>query len=242
MAVARWRSALASAALVVALPVVVPVVVPVVAAAVSIGGAATVERGAERGDAKRVTGTTSCDRVIVIGDSLTDNAGPWTRSGLRDAGYEAFVDAQPSRRIPASVRAPYSGVRAALAARATFGEADCWLVALGSNDLVMGADEAETASALVHEMLDATTDGATVYWVNVNYHRDPRVSFDFPRATAVFNGLVDAIAATNDRVVVVDWFTYSEANRQWFFDPVHVDRAGSIARAAFTVGALAPAP
>ena len=216
---------------------------PAVVTAASVG-VATVDRSAQRGTDVQVTDTVPpppfCDRVIVIGDSLTDNSEPWVRSELRDAGYDSFVDAQPSRRIPGAVRAPLSGVRAALAARSTFGEAECWMVALGSNDLIFGADHAAGASAMVDEMLGAVTPGATVWWVNVNYYRDPRTSFDFPRATRVFNDVLDSYAASRDGFLVVDWYSYSAANAGWFFDPVHVDRAGSIARAEFTVSALAP--
>ncbi len=211
------------------------------------GAVATVP--AERGVAFRSTDTLppppGCARVIVIGDSLMDNSAPWLRSELQAAGFEFFVDAQPSRRIPERVRAPYSGVRAALAARATFGEADCWVVALGSNDLVYGGGDAWTATGMIDEMLQAVTPGASVRWVNVNYHHDPRTSFDFVAATTVFNQAVDEYAAVDPRLDVIDWYTLSEANPGWFFDPVHVDRAGSIVRAQFTVSALPraqPAP
>ncbi len=182
-----------------------------------------------------------CERVVVIGDSLTDNAGPWLRDGLRDAGFTRRVDAQPSRRIPASVAAPRSGVRAAWAVRASFGEAECWVVALGSNDLIFGAADPLTADALISEMLAAVTPGADVWWVNLDYHRDPRTSFDFEGATAAFNRVLDDRAAADDELHVIDWFSLAEANLQWFFDPVHVDTTGSIARAQQVIDAL-PGP
>lgn len=228
--------------------VVAALALPAAVAALALGPRldrpATVDQPADRGASSQVTDTVpppiSCERVIVIGDSLTDNAGPWTRSALAERGYSWFVDAQPSRRIPAGVRAPYSGVRAAEAARASFGEADCWLVALGSNDLVFGGDDPVVAESYVREMLAAVTPGALVHWVNVNYHRDPQTRFDFPRATGVFNAVLDDVAADSERLVVIDWYSYSEAHPGWFFDPVHVDRTGSIARAEFTVAALPP--
>lgn len=206
---------------------------------------AEVSEPAARGVAFRATDTLppppGCARVVVIGDSLTDNAEPWLRSELESAGYDFFVDAQPSRRIPERVSAPYSGVRAALAARGTFGDADCWMIALGSNDLVFGGGEVSTAHALIDEMLAAVSAGASVWWVNVNYHRDPRTSFDFVAATATFNAVLADRAAHDPDLTVVDWFTLSEAHPEWFFDPVHVDRAAGIVRAEFTVAALPPA-
>jgi hypothetical protein len=214
-----------------------------VSLAVAAGGdAATVSETATRGAMFRATDTdpppAGCRRVVVIGDSLMDNARPWLVDGLDDAGFDAFVDAQPSRRIPDTVRAPFSGVKAARAVRSSFGEAECWVVALGSNDLVFGADVAATAAALVDEMLAAVTPGARVWWVNVNYHRDPDIAFGFPAATAVFNSAVAARAERDPLVTLIDWYALSEANLPWFFDPVHVDRPGSIARARQTVAAL----
>ena len=216
-----------------------------VAAASNLTGAAVVSEPAVRGEAFQATATLppppGCDRVVVIGDSLTDNSAPWIRSELRAAGYEFALDAQPSRRIPEAVRAPYSGVRAARAVRAAFGEAGCWMIALGSNDLIYGAGRVPDASRMIDEMLSAITPGASVWWVNVNYHRDPRTSFDFAGATATFNSVLADRAGSDPDLHVIDWYSLSEANPSWFFDPVHVDRAASIVRAEFTVAALAPA-
>ncbi len=206
----------------------------------SIDSAAEVSRPAVRGDARQVTPLPPgpCRRVVVIGDSLMDNSRPWLVSGLREAGFEAVMDAQPSRRIPSSVRAPYSGVRAAAEVRATFGEADCWVVALGSNDLPYGGLDRATIESWFDEMLAAVTPDARVWWVNVDYHRDSRWAFNFVTATAVFNEALAQRAAADPRLELIDWYALAEANLQWFFDPVHVDRTGSIARASQTVAAL----
>lgn len=213
-----------------------------IAGAAALDGAATVTETATRGSMFQATDTLpppdGCRRVVVIGDSLMDNARPWLVDGLADAGFHAHVDAQPSRRIPEAVRAPYSGAKAARDVRVTFGDAECWVVALGSNDLVFGGGEPPTASSMIDEMLGAVTPGARVWWVNLNYHRDPETSFPFPAATAVFNEVLAARADGDPELTVIDWYTLSEANRHWFFDPVHVDRTGSIVRAQQTVAAL----
>jgi hypothetical protein len=174
----------------------------------------------------------------MVGDSLTDNSEPWLISGLAAAGFTAMVDAQPSRRIPAAVAPPYSGVRAALAIRADWGDADCWVIALGSNDLIRGADNRSTATALIEEMLAAVSAGARVWWTNVDYHHDSRTSFDFVAATATFNLALSDRASSDPSFHIIDWYSLAEAHPEWFFDPVHVDRVGSIARAEQTVGAL----
>jgi hypothetical protein len=205
-------------------------------------GAAEVSAPAVRGEQRQVTPTVpppaGCHRVVVIGDSLMDNSRPWLVRGLADAGFEALVDAQPSRRIPSSVRPPYSGVLAAQSVRADFGDAECWVIALGSNDLPYGGLDAGSIGSWLDEMLAAVSPGARVWWVNLAYHRDPRWSFDFPRASALFNAELAERAAADAQLEVIDWHTLAEANLQWFFDPVHVDRTGSIARAELTVAAL----
>lgn len=215
----------------------------VVVLANAINHGADVTKTAERGAQIQVTPTVpppTCNRVVVVGDSLMDNAEPWLRAGLKEAGLTYEVDAQPSRRIPATVRPPYSGVTAARSIRATWGEADCWLVALGSNDLIFGAGDPAIADAMIAEMTAALTPGARVWWMNLDYHRDPDFGFDFVAATATFNSRLDARALADPGFTVIDWYSLAEANLGWFFDPVHVDRTGSIVRAQQAVAALQP--
>ncbi len=207
-----------------------------------IRSGASADLAAQRGDQFQATPTLppppGCRRVIVIGDSLMDNAEPWLVAELEDAGFVSLIDAHHTRRISSAVRDPYSGVKAARRARVEWGEADCWVVGLGSNDLIYGAGETAVAEALIDEMLGAVTVGAMVFWVNLDYHGDPAVAFDFPGATARFNSALASRAATDPLLEVIDWYTYAESNRDWFFDPVHVNREGSIARAIFTVSVL----
>jgi hypothetical protein len=229
---------------------IVPALVIVAATVVGAGAvwslvassAAEVSVPAVRGQQQQVTPTVppppGCHRVVVIGDSLMDNSRPWLVSGLTKAGFDAHVDAQPSRRIPSTVRVPYSGVRAAESVRADFGDAECWVVALGSNDLPYGGLDAGTIGAWLDEMLAAVSPGARVWWVNLAYHHDPRSSFDFPRASELFNAVLAERAGGDPQLEVIDWHILAESNLQWFFDPVHVDRTGSIARAELTVAAL----
>jgi hypothetical protein len=168
-----------------------------------------------------------------------DNARWYLQGGLGAAGYDYVIDAQPSRRIPESVRPPYSGVTAARSVRSTWGEADCWVVALGSNDLIFGGGDPVVAASLVESMLASVTPGSRVWWVNLDYHLDSRFSFDFVSATAVFNAQLAARATGDPGLTVIDWYSLAERNLQWFFDPVHVDAAGSRARAEQVVDALA---
>lgn len=209
--------------------------------ATDLSSAARASAPAVRGAATRIgprPPQPRCVRVAVIGDSLMDNARWYLQTGLTGAGYDHVIDAQPSRRIPDTVRPPYSGVIAARAVRSTWGEADCWVIALGSNDLIFGAGDPIVAATLIDSMLATVTPGARVWWVNLDYHLDPRFSFDFVGATAVFNDRLAARAAGDANVTVIDWYSLAERNPGWFFDPVHVDAAGSRARAAQVVDAL----
>ncbi len=171
-----------------------------------------------------------CHRLAVIGDSLTVAADPWLRPGLASAGFTFVVDAHISRQIPEQVRAPYSGVKAARSVRSTWGEADCWVVALGSNDLDAGAGRSVAeATGRIDEMLTAITPGADVWWVNVDYHPYGAAVFDMTSSTRHFNEALDRRAAALPALTVIDWYSSAEANLHWFYDPVHVRASGSIA-------------
>lgn len=215
--------------------------VPARASLGDLSSAASASAPAVRGAATRIgpfPPRPRCARVAVIGDSLMDNARWYLQGELSGAGYQHVIDAQPSRRIPDTVRAPYSGVTAVRTVRSTWGEADCWVIALGSNDLIFGGGDPNVATSMIESMLAEVTPGSRVWWVNLDYHLDPEVRFDFVGATAVFNDRLVARAAGDQRVTVIDWYSLAERNPGWFFDPVHVDAAGSRARAEQVVDAL----
>ncbi|MEM9516543.1 MAG: hypothetical protein AAGA42_16970 [Actinomycetota bacterium] len=180
----------------------------------------------------------ACQRVVVLGDSLMDNARWYLQRELSARSFEWTIEAHHSRQIPASEPVPFSGVAAARQVRATWGEADCWIVALGSNDLIFGAADPAVARARVAEQLAALTPGADVWWMNLNFRRDPASGIDFVGATRRFNEILDQRARSDERLTVIDWFSLSSANPSWFFDAVHVDPVGSQARAAQAVAAL----
>ena len=94
------------------------------------------------------------------------------------------------------------------------------------------------AGSLIDSMLAVVTPGSSVWWVNLDYHRDPQVSFDFVGATATFNAVLDARAVLDVNLTVIDWYSLAESHGEWFFDPVHVDTIGSRARAEQMVDAL----
>ncbi len=183
-----------------------------------------------------------CTRAWVIGDSLTVGSAPTLRSGLDGLELEAaLVDGVINRRIPAT--APVSGVLAARAIRATNGEADCWVIALGTND-ISGGVTASRARALVAEMLAEVTPKARVWWVNVDFRPVEGAAVDYAAATQTFNAVLNERAASDPRFEVIDWYTLAESHPEWFLksdgtaDPVHVNSAGYTARAAQVVDVI----
>jgi hypothetical protein len=182
-----------------------------------------------------------CDRVIVIGDSLTAAPASLLRSELAANGYDAYVSGASNRRVPRALPPPFSGVRSALAVRGSWGDAECWVIALGSNDISSGADKPSVANGLIDEMLGAVTPDATVWWVNVDHRNERGNSVDLVAATRLFNNTLAARAADDLKFSVIDWYSLAEANRHWFIDAVHVDRSGGIARSRLIVASLFPA-
>ncbi|HYN34564.1 MAG TPA: GDSL-type esterase/lipase family protein [Ilumatobacteraceae bacterium] len=171
-----------------------------------------------------------CTRVWVIGDSLTVGSAAALRSGLDSLKLEAeIVDGANNRRISAT--APISGVRAARSIRATSGEANCWVIALGTNDISNGVITTTRARAAVAEMLAEVTPQARVWWVNVDFR-----SLD--QSTRTFNTVLNERAAADLRFAVIDWYALAESHPEWFVDVVHVNSAGYTARAALIVDSL----
>lgn len=183
-----------------------------------------------------------CTRVWVIGDSLTVGSAAALRSGLDRLDMEAeLVDGANNRRISAT--APISGVLAARSIRATNGEANCWVIALGTNDISNGVTTTTRARAAVAEMLAEVTPKARVWWVNVDYRSLDQSTY-YPDATRTFNAVLNERAASDLRFAVIDWYTLAESHPEWFLKPdgtvdaVHVNSAGYTARAAQVVDVI----
>lgn len=220
--------------------VMVPAVVIGSFGTASLTSPAVASQTASRGTQVQLTPPTPprCRRVAVVGDSLTAASASELRRELASAGFEHIVDGQVSRRIPSFVRDPYSGVSAARRIRSSWGEADCWVIGLGSNDLESGADDPELAGRWIDEQLAALTPGANVWWINVAYRLERGNDFDFPAATATFNAVLHARASGDRLIEVIDWYSMMDAHPEWFVDGVHVRAPAYTARTQLVLAAL----
>jgi lysophospholipase L1-like esterase len=214
-----------------------------VAARADISNVGAIGRSGARATEQAVRINRLCTRVWVVGDSLTVGSAAALRSGLDGLELEAaFVDGAINRRIPAT--APVSGVLAARSIRAVNGEADCWVIALGTNDISNGVTTTSRARAVVAEMLAEVTPKARVWWVNVDFRSVEGAAVDYPAATQTFNAVLDERAASDPRFEVIDWYALAESHPEWFLkadgtaDPVHVNSAGYTARAAQVVDVI----
>lgn len=176
-----------------------------------------------------------CQRVVILGDSLTVGAAPFHRLQLSNASMVGIVDGRSGRRISATAGEAFSGVLAAQRIRRDWGDADCWVIALGTNDhYVGGSRSVAVATGLVEQQLGAITPGARVWWVNV---RDTSSTAALV-GSRTFNRALAERAAIDGRFQVVDWYTAFLANPGWSSDGIHVGTAGSIERAALVARAL----
>ncbi len=180
----------------------------------------------------------ACRRVWIVGDSLTIGSAAKIRSQLTAIDVENIVDGVNGRRVSATAPGLLSGVIAARTIRATNGEADCWVVALGTNDLSNGVTTSAKSKAAISEMMAEIPTPARVWWVNVDFHAVEGSTVDYPAATQTFNTALAQRDASDARFTVIDWYALAEGHREWFVDAVHVTNAGHSARASLIVDSL----
>ncbi len=181
----------------------------------------------------------SCKRVWVVGDSLTVGSDAALRSGLTRLGVDFVVDGVGARRVSVNaLPASRSGVLTARSIRAASGEADCWVVALGTNDINSGVTTPTRARATIAEMLAEIPTPARVWWVNVDFRSIEGAALDYPAITQMFNAALSQRDAADARFRVIDWYTLAQNHPEWFVDAVHVNSVGYTARGALIVDAL----
>ena len=145
------------------------------------------------------TGTCNAD-VLIIGDSVTDEATPAIKKVLPNA----VVDGKTSRQIQrgSDVLAKYQnqGIRPRVL-----------VYALGSNGVLYG-------DRLVQNLID-TAEGRPMFLVTI---RDPNPLQD------INNEILNRLANNNPNVGIIDWWAASEGHREYLVDDgTHPTNAGA---------------
>ncbi|HEY0521362.1 MAG TPA: GDSL-type esterase/lipase family protein [Ilumatobacteraceae bacterium] len=168
----------------------------------------------------------SASRISVIGDSLTSGTLPYQPDALSTVGWEqATIDSYVSRGIRSKVKADrHTGLTSIDAIRATAGDSDLWVVALGTNDA--GIYSKEKHADLINMMMERIGAGHYVMWVNVylpgNKARQQH-----------WNSALETVAAGHQgEMFVLDWATLAAENRNWMLDDgIHCSAKGYMHRA-----------
>ena len=163
-----------------------------------------------------------CTKLGVIGDSLTVGSAPVLAPRLTTIGIHDFaIDAERGRHIRAN--ALKSGVRALRALRKTGYSPDCFVVALGTNDIGLSGDTLRYQT-WVEEMLAEIGD-MPVLWVNVARAKP------VGRALA-FHQVLVAMRVVHPKLVVGDWAAVAAPHPEWLgIDGIHLRQVGYVARA-----------
>ena len=166
-------------------------------------------------------------RVLIIGDSLTREARPWTSRALRSDGWTPTFRCWGGKRLD-------WGIAQVRRARELKQLPDTVVIALGTND--MSYIDQNTTRRRVNTILDVIGPKRTVVWVNTHFAGGLAPS----RAReAWFNGLLRDQASKRDNLVVLDWAEYARANGIRTRDGIHYRADGSKARAEALRAALA---
>ena len=147
-------------------------------------------------------------------------------SDLSNTGWgHSTIEAFNSRGIRTKLKKDrYTGVTSVDAIRATAGDSDLWVIALGSNDAGIYA-KAKHAE-VIGMMMDKIGSGHTVMWVNVYLPKTP------PRQNNWNRALATEVKERGDEMFVFDWASLAEKNPHWLADDqVHYTNKGYQQRA-----------
>jgi lysophospholipase L1-like esterase len=160
-------------------------------------------------------------RIALIGDSLTQGTMRYQADAFTTAGWtQSTIDAHNSRGVRTKLKSdPYTGLTAVDAIRATRGEPDLWVVALGTNDA--GIYSKGKQQEIIGEMMDRIGGGHSVLWVNV--YRPELGSRE-----QAWNSALTAVAAERpNQMYVYDWAALADKNQKWIAtDRVHCTGMG----------------
>jgi lysophospholipase L1-like esterase len=177
-------------------------------------------------DASAASTRASASRVSVIGDSLTIGTLPFQADAFTTTGWgHSAVDAYGSRGIRTKIKKDlHTGLTAVDAIKATSGDSDLWVIALGTNDAGIYAKAKHPT--LIRMMMDQIGGGHKVMWVNIYLPETP------VRQDHWNSALATVAEERSDDMIVFDWAAMAADNRQWLAnDQIHCSRKGYRERA-----------
>lgn len=180
--------------------------------------------------------------VAVVGDSLTYSYLYGLPGEFSAEGWGPFaIEARSARRTTVTTSIATSGLDAVRRIRATGFDPQRWIIALGTNDMLITYRTPGMAATVIDTMMAELGAGKKVVWVNVYSRNDPG-------ATVAFNAALVAATRRHPNLVVVDWAGLVSAHPTWLAsDGVHPTLTGAIARndwlsRVMPVSWCAPAP
>ena len=178
--------------------------------------------------------STSDLRLLMVGDSLTVGSKPYQASAFTDVAWaDVAIDAHGSRGIKTKLSEdPHTGLTAVDALRNAHGDADLWVVALGTNDA--GQYSVERYPELISMMLDRIGPEHLTMWVNV--YMPSRA-----RSQTAWNSALNEVAEQRPaELVIYDWATYAASHDGWLSsDSIHYTGTGYRQRSAAVAAASA---
>jgi hypothetical protein len=166
-------------------------------------------------------GASSGERVLVIGDSITDLSRDQIANELERYGWQPTIEAEGGTNI--------EHWRSRAGALARFVRPRVAVVELGTNQR---GDESTVGSA-IDDVMRGLAGVRTVLWLNVQTHR-----FTPPQPSAVNTALVSAMARWPN-LRVLDFDDYFTMRPEWHEpDGIHPNDAGKEAIARFISGGL----
>jgi lysophospholipase L1-like esterase len=168
--------------------------------------------------------TPQCTKLAVIGDSLTYGSAKLLTAELTSRAITDFaVDAERGRMIRS--KALKSGVRALQELRKKGYTPDCFVVALGTNDIGLTGDQ-DKFKTWIDEMMTEIGDHP-VLWVNVARPK--------PTGRAIwFNAVLGERQTHWPNLLIGDWSAVLAPHPEWIaFDKIHLKKAGYAARATW---------
>jgi lysophospholipase L1-like esterase len=165
--------------------------------------------------------TATATRVSMVGDSLTNGTLRYQADVFSAAGWaQSAIDAYDSRGVRTKVRAdPHTGLTAVDAIRATSGDSDLWIVALGTNDACIFSTD--RYPELIRQMMDRIGSDHSVIWINIYLPSKPSREL-------AWNAALAAVAEErHDQMLVFDWASVAAQNQGWLSgDHVHYTGTG----------------